>query len=726
MLASVVILVVGLRLDRADLWAPLQYDGDVLLILPMVKSMIERGSHWRTERLGAPGIQELHDFPVVDHLHFYLIWVLGQIFHDPVPAYNLYHILTYPLTVLTAMYVLRHFGLSVPFAGLGGLLYAFQPYHYLRGLSHYFLAAYFVVPLTLMVTLWVCQGRLPFFRQDADGRYRPKIFAWDVAAVVAIGAATASAGAYYAFFACALLVAAGLYAWVALGTWRAMASAAAVTAVVVAAGVVNHAPAIAYQIRNGVNSEPTARTPEEAETYGMKLAHLVLPVTAHHSKTWGALRTAYNSETRPLQNENEWSTLGLIPALGVIVLVALALAPVRRRWPLGPMAFLTLFAVLLGTIGGLGALFNQLVSPQVRCYNRISIYIAFFGVFASCWLLDRFFASRTGWARRVAWPTAIGVAIFGIWDQTDARWFNTTAPNVTADAAARYRADSAYFAQIEDALAGGSVFTLPFYPYPETPWGKDFSHLYDHVRGYLFTRTVRWSNGAMKGREADAWQRSVASAPVPDMLRRIVLRDFDGVFVDTRGYTVAAADQLLAELFTELGPDVPRILHPDQRQIFFDLRPYRDRLRAKLGGDYDIEARREAELVSVLWLKGFYSFEPLGHEDDHRWCGPTGLAIFVNPTDRPRAFRAEMVFRTFYEASADLRIESDFWTDRLPVNQTSQPKTYTFVIPPGRHPVHFKCRQPDSYVLQESRHLTFFVAKFRMEEVPADRVSSKY
>src|SRR5260221_10953397 len=75
---SIITLVAGQRLDQADLSVPLQYEGDALLILPLVKCTIETGTHWHNDRLGAPGIQELYDFPIVDHLHFALLWLLGQ------------------------------------------------------------------------------------------------------------------------------------------------------------------------------------------------------------------------------------------------------------------------------------------------------------------------------------------------------------------------------------------------------------------------------------------------------------------------------------------------------------------------------------------------------------------------------------------------------------------------------------------------------------------------
>ena len=122
-LATVGILVAGLNLGpNTDFHAPFHYSDDALLILPFVKATVERGSHWRNERLGAPGIQELHDFPVVDHLHLAVIWIIGRFFRDPVVAFNLFSLLTYPLTALTGMFVLRRFGLSLPAAASGGML----------------------------------------------------------------------------------------------------------------------------------------------------------------------------------------------------------------------------------------------------------------------------------------------------------------------------------------------------------------------------------------------------------------------------------------------------------------------------------------------------------------------------------------------------------------------------------------------------------------------------
>ena len=201
-LITTLVLVVGLRLDKADFHAPFTYEYDALLILPFVKEVVEGGHHWRTARLGAPGVQELYDFPVVDHLHFAVVWGLGRVFPSPVVVFNLFYLLTYPLTAITALAVCRRYGLSGPAAVTAAVLYAFQPYHYLRGQTHYFLAAYYMVPFAVMVMLDLCRGRLPFFPLRPDGTRRFSVRDRDTAVAVAVAVATSASGAYYAFFTC--------------------------------------------------------------------------------------------------------------------------------------------------------------------------------------------------------------------------------------------------------------------------------------------------------------------------------------------------------------------------------------------------------------------------------------------------------------------------------------------------------------------------------------------
>ena len=139
-----------------------------------------------------------------------------------------------------------------------------------------------------------------------------------------------------------------MYAWVALKTWKGFASAGLVVLVVFVAGLVNHAPTFPYEYQYGHNARPHARMAEDAERYGLKIAQLVLPVAQHNpvgvgDDVWfdpAAIRSMYQAPSFKELNESEWDPIGLVAAVGYVLLLASAVVPVRRRWPVGPLAAL--------------------------------------------------------------------------------------------------------------------------------------------------------------------------------------------------------------------------------------------------------------------------------------------------------------------------------------------------------------------------------------------------
>jgi len=742
------LLVAGLRLYDLDLHAPFNYGDDSLLIMPMVKATLERGfgGHWRVERMGYPGILELHDFPVVDHLHFAVIWLLGRVFSDWALVFNLYFLLTWPLAALATMAVLRRLKLTLPMAAAGGILYAFLPYHYLRGESHYFLAAYWVVPLSLLPALALCKGDFPFFRRDLAGAYRPSLLRRETPWQLLLGAATASAGAYYAFFACAIYGFVGAYGWVRFRTWKAAAAAAGLIALVGAFGVVNHLPALRYVAEYGKNSV-TERTPEEAEIYGLKIAHLVLPIDGHNLTYFGQLKAMYNSDLRPMNNENSCAALGLIGAAGLTGLLAALVLPVRRVWPYAPLSALAGFLVVFALIGGVGSVFNLLVFDQVRCHNRVSVYLAFVCLFAALWPLDRFLVTRAGWARRLRYPAVAGLVALGVADQTPTAWFGRGIVDITDYDAERFRADRRFFARIEEAMPpGAKVFCLPYLMYPESP-PLHRMKCYEHARGYLHTNTLVWGYGAMKHRVVDNWYEDVSHDARDQLLRRLVVRGFEGLFVDKRGFLVTTrneGDAMIADLRRAAEGNnrvkLPAVVHEDGEQEFLDLRPYRDWLRAENPLQFEAWAKEEREWATITWLAGFSNRGGAGERVTHHWGYRRATAVVVNPSDRARRFEFSAGFGV--ESDGEFRIRIDGgglvqidktggpgpWADEFALvkqewawgparSPAVHTRSYVIEVPPGRHAVTFRCTTPPKFMPSDSKPSCYYVKNVRFEEV---------
>ena len=80
--------------------------------------------------------------------------------------------------------------------------------------------------------------------------------------------------------------------------------------------------------------------------------------------------------------------------------------------------------------------------------------------------------------------------------------------------------------------------------------------------------------------------------------------------------------------------------------------------------------------------------------------------------------QCNMVFGTSWSESADLKIEGAIWSDRFPVNRAVTAKTYTIVVPPGRHTIRFIGKPPAEYRPNDTLEQIFFVAQFEVAETP--------
>jgi hypothetical protein len=731
MALSAVLVTVGMRLWARDLSAPFFYDLDSLLYLPLVKTLLETGSIYETERLGAPGIQQLYDFPIIDHLHFLFLRAFGAVLGEPLLAYNAYSLFAYPLTVLTMMWVLRWLKLTLPAAALGGILYAFLPFHQERYHYHYFLALYYWVPVSLVPALALMRGAVPFYAPNGDGTFRRALKTRSALLCALCGIVTASAGAYYAFFACACYGFAGLYAWVALRTYKAMASAVLLVVPVFATGFAFHVPTYIHQWKYGANVI-TERVPLEADVFGLKLAHLLLPSADHNVGPLANLRVRFSHPDRPAESETAGS-LGLIGAAGLLALIAPVVLPLRRSRFYEPLGALALFLFLLGTIGAFGSLFNLLVSPQIRAYNRLCVFLAVPVLTAAVYWLDKFTLTRTG-PRARSWRVAAlaGALVFGVLDETPWSWNPLNAKGMSAvdRQAERYRADRDFFARAEASMTPGArVFCLPYMPFPEFPPAHKMGN-YEHARGYLLTDHLYWSYGAIKRREADMWQRDVEGQPARELLQRIVAAGFDALFIDGRGYSPRPDDRASTRIanfnkeMQQVAPGaglLPMVRHADEQQYFLDLRPYRKALLAVDEKTFEARARAEREWVAPVWLGGFQHVETPASGERYLWGGRDGTLVLVNPTDRTRTF--EMSFELSVNQSGPFlfrlsgALEAEFEMTRPDPDDERrhrERKAFAVTLQPGRNRIRFRLYPPDTFRGDLGPH--YFLQQFRLVE----------
>ncbi|HWB11214.1 MAG TPA: hypothetical protein VG826_18440 [Pirellulales bacterium] len=558
-LGSLAILSLLMEVWRLDLTVPFVYRLDALLCQVWTKSVIDHGWYLNNPQLAAPSLAQMHDFPTSDSLHFAIIKLLGCSGLSWSVVFNLYYLLTFPLTALTSVFVLRQLGIKGSPAFVISQLYAFLPYHWNRGEIHLFLAAYYVVPLSVLVAIWICLGRLgvtdagePRLEQQSVGGGSPRR---RLGLSVLISALQSSAGVYYAFFASFLFLVASVAACWRNRSLRPFVPAALLVAVTVAGVAANTAPSLIYWYRQGANPEVAQRSLMDAEIFALKLAPLLLPVEWHNLPPLAALRLRYNTSSL-LINESASATLGVVGSIGFLAMLGWILfgRSASQRHPLvDALSTMNLALVLLATSGGFGVLFSLLVHSQIRAYNRASVFIAFFALATVAVGLD-WVARRcsTGWSRGALSLSLVALLAVGVLDQSSLEMLPV--PVWETDRRRQFAVDADFVSQIEAALPpGAAVYQLPYAEFPEAP-AVHLMDAYEHFRPYLHSKSLRFTHGAMRGRDADRWHRSLRDLPIDEFLSEVGRAGFQALYIDRRGYGDGGRE-LEAKLKERLGQE---------------------------------------------------------------------------------------------------------------------------------------------------------------------------
>jgi phosphoglycerol transferase len=706
-------LVWVLQLWRADLSVPIQYGhgGDVLFDCMLAKDIVDNGWFLHNPRLGAPGGQDLRDFPMPELATSLPMKVMSWFTSSWGAVINLYFFTGFLLATWSALAVFRHFGIARAPAVVVALLFAFAPYHFYRGENHLRLSAYYVIPLAGMLLLWILHDE-PMFVPVWHGRFvvlpvptRKGMVAIGVCAVLG------SDGAYYAFFTILLLMSAGLYRVFEGHSFRRGMGAVMLAGAIILALLLNLLPNIVHILRDGKNQEVAARLPVEAEFYALKLTQLVLPVTGHRIPWLAGFKAAYNRTPLPAPlNEGDGSALGTCFAAGFCFLLLTLLTGypgTRHRELIRHLGRLSLCAFLIGTLGGVGSLLAFTISPQIRAYNRISIFIVFFSAMAVAAILD---GLRRRWARPglYAWIFRGALAVIlvaGILDQT-----TPAAVPLYQYADEQYRIDAEFAARAEGMLPPGAmILQFPFMRFPEYPPPHDMAS-YDQVRPYLHSSTLRWSYGAMKGRYWDTWQGDLLAWPIEDVVEAAAVAGFGALYVDRYGY----ADRGASIQTSMRGMGLTPIESRGGRMWLYDLGPYASSLRAKFGS---IEWPRDHEAVLhpllLRWLPLCSGLEGDGGHD-WRWCGSEGSFLLENTSAQVKKVDIHGTVVPAAAGVCNLHVDGPGWAQTVPLNNASpQPLAHSLEISPGTSIVRLTSDCQRLSAPRDTRPLVFRIDNFR-------------
>jgi phosphoglycerol transferase len=202
---------------------------------------------------------------------------------------------------------------------------------------------------------------------------------------------------------------------------------------------------------------------------------------------------------------------------------------------------------------------------------------------------------------------------------------------------------------------------------------------YDHFRGYLHSKSLRWSYGAMKGRMADGWQKTIAEKPLKEFVAWLSLSEFSGIYLDRFGYRDSGAD-LEGKLSKLLN--IKPVVSSDKRLVFFNMAEFNQRTVKE----------REKLLPSVLlsvWTEGFSYLEDTG-QGTGRWCSSEGKLYIYNISNKQKLATLEMILATGHEKFSNLTIASPAYSGELKVNRDGKFFSQTIRVSPGILVMRFK------------------------------------
>lgn len=537
---------------------PFSYSGDFLLHSWFAQRATE-GWLFENARSGYPFGSALYDFPNSDAGSLLLQKALGMLLGSYYSALNMYFLLGFPVTFATTYCIARSFGLNKPYAIAAATLYTFLPFHFLR-LAHIFYTWYFVAPIYFFL------GYSLAFAPNMAGLSSSTLLR-KVAVFLAL-AALASFGVYYDAFGLIIVGLSLLVSRIHFGDFRKLSRGLFYIFAISFGAFANIAPTLIYDYQMGPNHEVAARTLAESEVFGLKLVQLLYPRANHRIVALRNIESKY-SGIAPLVNENRTSALGLIGSIGLLFLIWNVFKMMSGGTAKRQISYFSLCALVLfsfGTIGGVGVIFADFVSPLIRAWNRMSVFIAFPAIISLLLLIQSHFSKAyfAKYATVALWGSAALITTVGVLDQTA-----NPCLECNIQVKALFEMDRTFVKAIESALPKDSaVYQMPYEAFPEGPPVAQLPG-YDLLSGFINSSSLRWSFAGMKGREGDLFYRSLSQEPLSGQLDIVRKLGFRGIYVDKRGYPDDGAD-VVKGLSTILGTG-PSISRSDGKVVFFPL-----------------------------------------------------------------------------------------------------------------------------------------------------------
>jgi phosphoglycerol transferase len=495
---------------------------DVLLHLAFIRAA--RDGHFVpfcskiVPELGAPNEANWNDWPIVEEFPIYGMGLLARgvgIF----AALNIALLFCHVLAGLAFYFVARFCQIGLVWSFTAALAFGLTSFIFSESPDHPLVALCWHIPLFLLVWNWV----------GSETGVRPRTGKFWLG--IAIGFVAGLQMPYYAAVFCQLTLLGAIAMFARSRRWPQLISACCFVGATILAFALMNLDTWIYQLRMGPNPAALVREYKWVEIYGLKLVDFVFPPLTHRWEAFRSLAQWQIHNSVLIGEGNYFGIIGLV-ALSILTGVVVFALIKRNAMAIPKEAWQVLWIILFFTVGGLNAIVALFGFTYLRTGCRFGVVIlAISLLFAARWLNQR--------NLRLAWsiPLALAACVLALLDQVP----RPPSMEENTMVARQISSDQKFVSDLEKALPNNAmIFQFPVMDFPEAPL-RDVGG-YDHLRPYLFSRTLRFSFGSVKGRAREQWQRELDRMTLPEVLATLKSRGFSALYVNRKAYPNDARD----------------------------------------------------------------------------------------------------------------------------------------------------------------------------------------
>lgn len=606
-----------MELWNRDLTIPFVYVEDGLGPLLEIKTLADGGDVYHYNYYNAP-FNETELYGVKGYNLYLIVFKIFLIFTDSIGLVeNIFYILTFPLTAVTMLMVLKKINVKDEIALIGSILYSFLPYHFLRNEMHLFFATYIFIPLVsyAIILLYndnVYDGDLLTFRELNKSIFRKDKFI-AIAGCFLLGASDI----YNSFFAAIIIGFAGVVSTIKYKKKRNLYYMFVLLMALIIPILVNVMPALIYSANSDIGHFASNRGLNDIDRYGLRISQMLMPITDHRLSFLADLREQFDNAGFSNLLESNMNSLGLFMSLGLVIGLIVLFFTKWQDDIVSSAAQINVFIILLSGIGGFNIFVAMFFTYYIRAYCRIIVFIAVFSNIITCICLSKLVEYSGEKPFKIMKKIHIGgiiciaLLILGVLDQTSTSYASSTDfdyvkswDSTLDELDMKWNNDKKFISEIEKICSEDAmIFEMPILSYAEMEnnvFRNGLPHTDRFMRPYLHSKTLYWSYPYVNGANsyASLWNVTIDSLSVRKKMEAVTFAGFEGVYVDTYSLSEKQAKLLIKQLSNILS-DEP-IVSDDGELFFFSLKNFTEEMKA----DYTEASWNERKLY---WL---YEYRP--------------------------------------------------------------------------------------------------------------------